>query len=1364
MEINTLVPSLKEKLQAGQIAITDLTQLIPRLGLLVDQFPAARSLHLKDSSIKYNKSKDQLNVTGTIRWTKNLSFDLALTLQNTTLGPKLTALASLPAAHTLSIPGLDWFSLEAVEISLSTIPLGDPYIKFSRGFQHQLSCTLRVEKIQLPLTATYQTSSNLVLQLGLTDFTFKGIGDMLKIVGGAKNISLPAQIDQLGAIRLHQFSLEMAPGPKKVSTIRRISFGFGTAKSWELIPDIFSLEAIDVVTEVYNPLKNSRSFGGIIRGDLRIGKTQLSVSAMKEEGNPWTFKATAPTLSLSDLAEKVLKVFSIEAKLPKIIFSDTTIAITPATGNFSIASAASEENNWVIALGNAKLTVNNLKVAVARTDGQTTGHIEGTADFLGTTISVKADFAQQLKIEITLTQLSLKQITSKLLPDINFPSELPDINFDQVKLNINPTTSAFSLAAVSTKDWEIPLGVAGLQIDDIHFSVSRKKAATGKKMISSGVFGGKAHIGTAESNLEYKFPGDFVFTTNLPTVDLSPVIQDLCGTQAMMGISVPDSISNLKLTDIKIKAAPKQKYFSLSGTSPIGNSELIITKNKQGKWAFITGFSPAAHWRFSSIDSTLTPLDNLNLSNSMLVLSSAATKDTPLSIIQVPDNLSISRGLTFMAALNLSELGVKDLMNIEMLTISTTIDRNPANIKLAAGIAGHFKITDSVSMGDMNFFLKPVPSNFELGISGSVLAKIGDSDLNFVGTMGIRPIERSAAFAVTMLGIWKEPFDIKGLQIGNVALEVGIGIVPPPAVAAPIVGIAGTMAIGSVTGSAAVKFDTANPNKSMIAASFNRLFLREVIETFCDKKVLTKIPKEIKNTVLAVGLEDVGVYVVPQPTSIGELAYEQGFRFEGKLSIADFNAQFYFLLSYQEGFAIKASMDPIRIGKVFALEGSGNYPGPTLDIDLRLGKKAGVVIAGHAKLLGLQAETLVTISDQGFLFFVEGKIFDVFVASLTVSGGNLKKGGDFYIKAVMRNDLISYLREEARKGIKAAAAEATKEIEKAQNEVRKAQREVDKIQSSIETMRKTIKGEREKSAKGVRDAENAVKSAQRKVDSIQKEINKVRKTIQKERDRDTKRLRAAQKEVTKAQNAVNSIQGEINKSKRRIDQLNADIRRKKKWYNNSGWKKSYRWAEYSGYVSAKGIEIGAVYTKIGGMEGAKATAYGVLEGAKQVVKGIELAAKTVPIDMDPRIVGLYSGKGIATGALETAKHTLKLLQATIKAFPIDMDVRIVALFTAKGTATGALQLAIGSMEIAKAAVGGLAEVGDFIVKHGLGGLFDVKKAAFEGRLNGLSNGGVTMSLELILLKKPLHLSLAFNFKNIGRSVELLTKKLLEELK
>ncbi len=1364
MDINTLVPSIKEKLAAGQIAITDLTQLIPRLGVLVDQFPAARLLPLKDSSIKYNKSKDQLKITGTIRWTKQLSLNLALRLQNTTYGPKLTVNATLPVEHALSIPGLEWFSLEAVSVSLATIPLGDPALKFSRGFRHQLSCTLVADKIHLPLTATYQTASNLVLQLDLTEFSFKGISDLLKIVGGAKNVSLPPQIDQLGAIRLHQLLLEIAPGPKKVNTLSRITFGFGTAKAWDLIPGIFSLETIDVVADLHHPLKKSRSFSGIISGNLQIGKTQVTVSARKEDGNPWVFKATAPSLSLSDLAEKVLKEFSIQTKLPKLNFSDTAIEITPSTGDFSISSAASEENSWVIALGNAQLAINNLKIAVAKTNGKTSGHLEGTAEFLGTTITVKADFEAQLQIKITLTKLSFKQITSELLPDINFPQELPDINFDQVELTVNPTTTAFSLTAVSTKDWEIPLGIAGLQIEDIHFSISRTKAATGKKMINTGVFGGKAHIGTAESSLEYKFPGDFVFTTELPTVDLSPVIQDLCGTQAMMGISVPDSITNLSLTNIKIKAAPKQKRFSLSGTSPIGSSELIITKNKQGKWAFITGFSPAAHWKFSSIDNSLKPLDNLNLSNSMLILSSAAVKDTPLSIIQVPSDLSISKGLTFMAALNLSELGVKDLMNIEMLTISSTIDRNPANIRLAAGIAGRFKITDSVSMGDMNFFLKPVPSNFELGISGSVLAKIGDSDLDFVGTMGIRPIERSAAFAVTMLGIWKEPFGVKGLQVGNVALEVGIGIVPPPAVAAPIVGIAGSIAVGSVTGAAAVKFDTANPNKSMIAASFNRLFLREVIETFCDKKILTKIPKEIKNTVLAVGLEDVGVYVVPQPTSIGELAYEQGFRFEGKLSIADFNAQFYFLLSYQEGFAIKASMDPIRIGNLFALEGAGNFPGPTLDVDLRLGKTAGVVIAGRAKLLGLQVETLVNISDQGFLFFVEGKIFDVFVASLTVSGGNLKNGGDFYVKAVMRNDLISYLRDEARKGIKAAAASATKEIEKAQNEVRKAQREVDKIQSSIEDMRKTIKKEREKSAKGVRDAENAVKSAQREVDKIQKEIDKVRATIKKERARDTKNLRAAQKEVSKAQSAVNSIQGEINKSKKRIDQLNADISRKKRWYNKSGWKKSYRWAEYSAYVSAKGVEIGAVYTKIGGMETAKATAYGVLEAAKQVVKGIELAANTFPIDADPRIVGLFTGKGVATGGLEAAKQTLRALQATIKAFPIDADVRIVGLFTAKGTATGALQIAIGSMELAKAAVGGLAEVGDFIVKHGLGGLFDVKEAVFEGRLNGISNGGVTMSLDLILLKNALHLSLSFNFKNIGKSVELLTKKLLAELK
>ena len=183
-----------------------------------------------------------------------------------------------------------------------------------------------------------------------------------------------------------------------------------------------------------------------------------------------------------------------------------------------------------------------------------------------------------------------------------------------------------------------------------------------------------------------------------------------------------------------------------------------------------------------------------------------------------------------------------------------------------AGIRGTFDISDNVAMGNMALNLQPFPSNFAVGIKGEIIAKIDDSDLVFVGPMKVRPVERSISFATTMLGDWREPFGVKGLAVSDVAIDIGMGIVPPPAVVLPIIGLAGSIQIGSFKGSAAVKADTVTPTKSMISASFNELFLKDILTTFCDPTIVNRIPVELQSTILTVGMEDVGVHVVPQAT------------------------------------------------------------------------------------------------------------------------------------------------------------------------------------------------------------------------------------------------------------------------------------------------------------------------------------------------------------------------------------------------------------------------------------------------------------------------------------------------------------------
>lgn len=956
----------------------------------------------------------------------------------------------------------------------------------------------------------------------------------------------------------------------------------------------------------------------------------------------------------------------------------------------------------------------------------------------------------------------LAAIVRDLLGDLRIPADVPDVEFTVTDFDLTPETGEFSLTAASTEDWQLPLGVSGLLLEDL--SLTARRADQDGVLKVTATIAGTLRIGATALALSLDLPGDYRLTARIPTLDLSPVLQDLCGTAAMLGFPAPASVVNAKLRDISMVVEPTAGRVAVAGHSPLGACEVVVGRTGRGGWAFVGGFAPPSRWNLSTLDAGLRVLDELTLEDTVLVLASDPDAGLELATIELPAGVQMIRGLTLVAGLELGGLGVDDLLRLERVTVSAAIGSNPLDLRLEAGLQGTLQLSSNVALGNMAFVLRPAPGNFSLGIKGEVLARLDRSDLVFVGTMLVRPIERSASFAATMLGAWQEPYGIKGLAIADLAIDVGIGIVPPPAVVAPIVGFAGSLRIGSFAGSAAVKLDTANPGKSMVAARFDELRLRDVLETFCSPQILAQIPADARRTILGIGLHDVEVQAVPQPTQIGELVYEPGFRFAGQLSIQGFRAEFGFALDHARGCAVHAAMDRITIGDAFAISGSGGDPRPSLAVNLLAGSAVGVEISGRVRLLGAEADARISLSDAGFAFLVQGRIFDLFEASLDARGSDLRQGGDFYIRAAMRNDLLSYLRQQAVAEIQRGADQAVRDLTAAQEALSGAQRVVAGLQREIDANRQIVRREREVAERDLQAATGAVRAAQEEVDKLERQVRSARETVAAERRRDQDRLRSAQAAVAGAQATVSSLQSEISSSHARIATLNGLIKKKRRWFDDSAWyQKSYRWAEFSAYAAAKGAEITALYTKIGGLETAKNTANLALEGARQTLRGIERAAATFPIDVDPRVSGPLAARGAATLALEAARQALAGARAAVKGFPVDADPRVLGPLGAMESATLVLEGARRSLDGVKAAVGGMADVAQFITEAGLGGVLDLKQVAFEGQLNAVKGGQVSLQAKLVFMRRDLDVAWAFNFHNPLAGAKALGQKLIRSV-
>ena len=1221
----------------------------------------------------------------------------------------------------LSVPSLELdLVADVIDEAESGLP---PYTSAYFALETQIKVGSSDNSVDLPIYSTFRGShQDLTFEADLEDFSLTGLSQLTALLNGTALADLlPDGYRPEQGLVLSRLTLNVSSTEKKLESI---AVYVNSIQPWK-ITDKIAIENVSVYFLVDNPTSSeNRTLVCDLSGELTIDSlAKFSVGASLPGFTMHGYLVQGGGLSLTRLINFfAFDEVSVPQGFPDIVFSELGVTLDPKNRAFSLSGSALTD--WEIIPKLVKLEQVETNFEVARIDGKTvvSGLILGTLTIAGAEVSLVADIEDQFVLRGQISKLNLSAILEEFFAMVELPTDLPDFEFANIEIAVTPKTGEFSLTGKSSNSWPIPIGVDGLEVEDISFQVLRsanstQAEATTRQRSVTGFISGTLEVNTARFPITYQFPGDFVLQGHIPSLNLSPLVQRLCGSEVIRDLPIPASVLALSFSDVEVTIAPQKKSFSLAAGSSLGQTELIV-KKIDNRWGFTAGFMPPSYWKFSEIADELRVLDGLKFSNTALILASSDDRNFALTRVQAQrSDVAIIRGLNFFAGMNLSGLGVDALLGITSLNVYTAISGKPADLVIEASIDGSFDLGKGVAFGDIRFRLKPAPSDFSLTLMGTVTAILNNSVLRFIGGMEVKP--RSAEFQATMLGIWQDPFDAKGVSIANVAIELGMSFPPP----LPTVGIAGTLQIGEFQGVVAVKFDSAMPSRSMLAIAFNRLYFMDVIGTFCGTAVKQAIPASLAKTVLDIGFENVKIYIVPQPTTIGELKFEQGTQLEGTMYFWGLRAYGYLKIDYLDGVEVKGDVEPINLAGIFKLTGATGKPKPSLYLKVSPKTVPNLDISGAVELLGIRSETQIRLSDSGFTFTTIGKIFDLFECTLEVRGQNLTQGGDFFIVATMRNDLLEYLRREASNAIKAAADEATRSLSDAQNAVASAQRNVDKLNTDINNMRQTIQRERDRDAQRMRDAQAAVASAQREVDKLNTDINNMRQTIQRERDRDSGRMRDAQGAVQRAQNDVNSLQGEIDNTKRRIEQLKQDISNKERWFNQSKWyEKSYRWAELSAYATAKGSEIAGLYTYIGGVEASKATANGVLEGAKQVVRGLE---------------------------------------KTIVNFPIDADVRIAGLFTARETATAALSVATQTLQGLKVSIGAIADVGQFIVKYSLGGLLDVKSARFEATLMAARGGSVSLALTLVFMQgQPQTLALAFNFYDPLSGAKALAKQLL----
>ncbi|MCX5922325.1 MAG: hypothetical protein NTX86_03285 [Candidatus Dependentiae bacterium] len=754
------------------------------------------------------------------------------------------------------------------------------------------------------------------------------------------------------------------------------------------------------------------------------------------------------------------------------------------------------------------------------------------------------------------------------------------------------------------------------------------------------------------------------------------------------------------------------------------------------KGAKVLKVKAPVNWKLSDGVSGLkgTLFDDIKLDDLSFIFSSADYHDTE-------QDHTFRKGFNFVSKTTLSgQLApAGKFAGKEGTTISLIgyIAANPIESRFTAQIGGAgIKLSDKGTLGSLELEIagNPVPS-FALLTTFIVKPSPYDDPLNLTVRISF---SAAADFSIagTMLGFWKNPFGISGLELGNVAAEVDANLLTVFELGPKSFGVGGEIVVGKKQIALYVKLPLAGGGNDFVLYG-------ELKNKACDPKTekCTNEPKqtcpplekdqaeltlgdiiqyatktighEVNGDKLPrIGIRDVKIYIVPNTTSIGELIFERGFTLRGGIFFPGFEA-YGNINASQDGLIAEAYCTPVHLGpleitqsdmevdgscsvdmKVSACDLSTN---PTAPVKHKEGTKNPRACI-PARFAGgpLMSMTLALAKQQ---LFISGKI---------------KLGEVFETQSCM--DISS----------DGVAFDFITALGKAQY---KKQGQPDKPLLAVR-----LKGKSEGNITSS-DFDFKVDACFQQyllqylrdqvevgIDQAQKEVKKALEAAEKEVREQTEKAQAqvqagiatAQAKVDDAKKSLSAIDDAIKKEKDAIEKAQADVNSATDTLNNIDCK-------LAGFTQ----QLGDVFTK-------KLVAQGILEGAKQASTGTLLASKSA-----------------AQGALDAANKTLDAAEQT-----------------AVGTIEVGKQAGTGVLIGTKVATVGMLEGAKQFINRGVLGLVDVQKIRYSGSLKQIEKGILgNVELSLVLVGQSMSMKMDIDitdpFKNIEAIAKTITNTIVE---
>lgn len=871
-------------------------------------------------------------------------------------------------------------------------------------------------------------------------------------------------------------------------------------------------------------------------------------------------RATASTSSPDDLIAKMKSALApLFTENDDYTFSDLTV--TEAGGGYRIS-------------GNATFfQISSVTLIATFPNSETMARFE--LQFPGG--SILPDAAQQ--------KLARQNFTNRIPPDIR---NVVKLNSLYLELAQN-TISTVGIQFLGTQAWQPVSGISAKDIT-VDFNLNNPLSAVSiASTLKSNLTLGEVNIAvtsTLSSN-----PNDCVLSGEIKSLSFGNVLTSI-GIQKAP--EWPDAIWNLAMQNGKISVAPFAKTMALSLTSDFGEVEFYINGSTVPT-EFMVGVSPPSDFSFAKIDPNLNVLDHLGLKNTALVLASS-TQKTRLSLFRkLGQETEVTRGLTLLSLYDISAVS-KELQNMigkSQLLLRATVSNNPAEMKLMASLDSNIPLDTkrNVILKNVNFTLAPNPASFTISLGGMLEVTADKRKLLFTSNIAVDITNVELSIQGIMNGTWDRPFDTNGVQVSDLGLGVGVTFKAMP-IPMPTLQFKGKIRVGNpaspaFAGDMTFALDPSNPTQCMIDAGFDQILMSDIVKVVQYSNPSFTVPEDSRKTVNSIGITDARLTIVPGITSVTVLdkLYDPGFLIKGKSTIDGYATSLLVGIS-SAGIKAGASMTGIVYDPYFSFTGALGKPDPYFNLTLSTTnpKSSGLGYSGKATALKLTAESEMMLNDNGFILYMNGKIFNLFQAKLQIAAGSTKDGPGYAVKATMDSDLQKYISDVA-------------------------SAEIDRATKNSQT--------------AFREAQTTLTAKQKEVSTLNVEIEKQRGIVKAERDKDCEKFNAASAQVAKDKKKVNNLKDDIDDKEDKIKKLAKEIE-----------KDPFKAAD-------NGAKITKLKAEVVSLEAARATAREVLKASEKVLTGLGKGCDMTPIDLDPRVASVITARETADKSLQAAKAVVE---------------------------------------------------------------------------------------------------------------------------